>query len=96
MCLIFLVTAAIIGAIVVKVTGIGDAAKKLPGKGDGDKNVRCSAASVATSLCDACVPSRCEIVGECLFLFTFWCRCKVFLLPYSACSDRSDSMCHIW
>ena len=76
MCLIFLVTAAIIGAIVVKVTGIGDAAKKLPGKGDGDKNVRCSAASAATSLCDTRVPCRCEIVG--VILFFEGCRCRVF------------------
>ena len=40
MCLIFLVTAAIIGAIVVKVTGVGDKAKDLPGSGDKSPPVR--------------------------------------------------------
>ena len=79
MCLIFLVTAAIIGAIVVKVTGIGDAAKKLPGKGDGDRNVRCSAASVVTSLCDARVPCRCEIVVKGFFSWCLGAGAEVFL-----------------
>lgn len=42
MCLIFLVTAAIIGAIVVKVTGVGDKVKSLPGDGNSspETNVR--------------------------------------------------------
>jgi hypothetical protein len=34
MCLIFLVTAAIIAAIVMKITGVGDKKVKLPGRDD--------------------------------------------------------------
>ena len=38
MCLIFLVAAAVVAAIVMKIVGVGDGAVKLPGKGDDDDN----------------------------------------------------------
>jgi hypothetical protein len=37
MCLVFLVAAAIIAAIVMKITGVGGKVKDLPGPGDGNK-----------------------------------------------------------